>query len=303
MNDQNSMQARPLTIASTDGFLLAATLYTPLSPTSQGVVVINSGLSTKRTFYHRFACYLAEKGFVVITYDYRGIAESRPEQLKGFFASMHEWGQKDIAGVINWVNTHYPQSPLLVVGHSVGSILLGLAPNCTRVDALLAIAASGLSWKLLKAPGKYRLLCALFLSRVIARLCGYLPTHRSGMLRGAEDLPRGVLLDFACWCLHADISVNHQGNRIHTHHQEFTVPLLTYSFEKDKFCPVKSVESFLSMYPNAKKRHQRWSYKECPVGHFNFFKKPDAMLLWQKASEWLLEQSRSKQHLYEPEEV
>lgn len=42
---------------------------------------------------------------------------------------MHEWGEKDIVGIINWITEHYPSASLLVVRHSVGGQIVGLAEN------------------------------------------------------------------------------------------------------------------------------------------------------------------------------
>ena len=50
-----------------------------------------------------FACFLQRQGFGVVTFDYRGIGDSRPPSLKGCSAQMHEWGQQDIAGVLHWI--------------------------------------------------------------------------------------------------------------------------------------------------------------------------------------------------------
>ena len=38
----------------------------------------------------------------VLTYDYRGMGESRPRPLRELSVSMSEWGTKDLAGVVDW---------------------------------------------------------------------------------------------------------------------------------------------------------------------------------------------------------
>jgi predicted alpha/beta hydrolase len=49
-------------------------------------VIINSATSVRCRYYSRFASFLFGEGFDVITYDYRGIGESRPVSLRGFDA-------------------------------------------------------------------------------------------------------------------------------------------------------------------------------------------------------------------------
>ncbi|HEX6861449.1 MAG TPA: alpha/beta fold hydrolase, partial [Thermoanaerobaculia bacterium] len=118
---------RSLRLPARDGFKLAATLYEPQGPQSKStawghetLVVISSATAVPRSYYDGFARFLAGRGFAVLAYDYRGIGESRPGSLRGFHARMHQWGQEDLAGVIDWAGRHVQPARLLSVGHSVG---------------------------------------------------------------------------------------------------------------------------------------------------------------------------------------
>ena len=55
------------------------------------VVLINAATSVRAAYYHRFAAYLRGQGMDVLTYDYRGIGESRPRTLRGFHAGWYDW--------------------------------------------------------------------------------------------------------------------------------------------------------------------------------------------------------------------
>ena len=94
------VQTENLQISARDGFALAATRYLP-DQSNEIVALIASATGVKRRFYDAFARFLAGEGFVAITFDYRGIGDSRPVTLNKFKAFMHEWGEKDIAGVID----------------------------------------------------------------------------------------------------------------------------------------------------------------------------------------------------------
>src|SRR2546421_3033841 len=50
------------------------------------VVIINAATSVRCRYYSRFASFLFANGMDVITFDYRGIGESRPSTLRGFDA-------------------------------------------------------------------------------------------------------------------------------------------------------------------------------------------------------------------------
>ena len=55
------------------------------------ILLINSATGVKHQVYFSFDQFFTEKGFTVITYDYRRIGLSKPEKMKGFSASMRTW--------------------------------------------------------------------------------------------------------------------------------------------------------------------------------------------------------------------
>ena len=147
-----------LRIPARDGFRLAATLYEPAPENERNaVVLINSATGARRGYYDAYARHLAGEGLAVMTYDYRGIGGSRPKSLRGFCARLHEWGEQDLTGMIEWIGGHLRPRHLLAVGHSVGGQLVGLAPNNDRIDALLGVAAQNGYWGHWPSPARYRL--------------------------------------------------------------------------------------------------------------------------------------------------
>lgn len=70
----------------------------PADPT-RPVVIINAATSVRCRHYSRFADYLFANGLDVITYDYRGIGESRDGSLRGFKASWSDWGMLDFEAI------------------------------------------------------------------------------------------------------------------------------------------------------------------------------------------------------------
>ena len=72
--------------------------------------------------------------FDVLTYDYRGIGASRPVRLAGCRYRWRDWGELDFEAVLGFLRQHPSAAPLLVVGHSVGGFLPGLAESGRLVD-------------------------------------------------------------------------------------------------------------------------------------------------------------------------
>src|SRR5690349_3599657 len=107
-------RTRTSSVPTADGLALGITEFEPAGP-PRGVVVINAATAVKRRYYERFALYLAQHGFAVVTYDYRGIGESRPANLRGFNARMQDWGTLDQPAVIDHALAWQPNVPLAVI--------------------------------------------------------------------------------------------------------------------------------------------------------------------------------------------
>ena len=88
------------TISARDGYALGATVFAPQGH-PRGAVLINSATAVPRKIYRGFATYLAQHGFAVLTYDYRGTAGSRPASLRGFHVRMRDWATLDAAAAID----------------------------------------------------------------------------------------------------------------------------------------------------------------------------------------------------------
>src|SRR6185369_11156839 len=82
---------------ATDGFPLHGTLYEG----GADAILVASALGVKRRYYDAFAQAANQRGFTVLTFDYRGIGESRPSSLRGFDANMRDWGAIDLPAAID----------------------------------------------------------------------------------------------------------------------------------------------------------------------------------------------------------
>ncbi|RTM11506.1 MAG: alpha/beta hydrolase, partial [Bradyrhizobiaceae bacterium] len=93
-----------ISFPASDGYGLTGTLFLPRGA-KRHAVLINSATAVPRKIYRGFASYLAHRGCAVLTYDYRGIGDSRlpamvgynqPKSLVGFKASMSDWAALDV---------------------------------------------------------------------------------------------------------------------------------------------------------------------------------------------------------------
>ena len=122
-----------LRIPATDGFPLAATLFGEPS-VARSLVTINPATAVPRRFYATFAEWLAARGHLVLTFDYRSMGESVPGP-KG--VRMRDWGEKDLAGILAWARKEHDTLPLAGFGHSAGGQMLALAEGSERYQAFV----------------------------------------------------------------------------------------------------------------------------------------------------------------------
>src|SRR4030095_2776380 len=109
-------------------------------------VVVPSAMGVTQSFSRRFAEWLAARGYLAATFDYRGIGQSAPAKLRGYQIDIRDWATQDCPAVIEFIKTRAPQVPLHWVGHSLGGQLLGLIPNRERIDRVITIATGNGYW-------------------------------------------------------------------------------------------------------------------------------------------------------------
>lgn len=82
-------------VSAIDGYPLAARLWSCQDKESPNqVALISAGAGIGMRYYDKFARFLAGNDIPTLLYDYRGIGGSRPRTLRGFSASVEDWGKQ-----------------------------------------------------------------------------------------------------------------------------------------------------------------------------------------------------------------
>lgn len=248
------------------------------------VVVINPATSVRCRYYARFAGFLAAHGFDAVTYDYRGIGESRPGRLRGFAGSWFDWGRLDCDAVLRHVAREFPGQPIDLVAHSIGGVLLGLAPSAARLRRVVTVGAQYAYWRDYAARARLGMLAKWHVAMPLLTLAlGYFPGRRLGWL---EDTPRGVVRD---WVLSRarleDRWPRRSGEEdaLRRAFQRVTAPILAISVTDDPFGTVAAVERTLAYFTGSPRTHLRIAPGDIGVpaiGHFDFFNSRFAASLW-----------------------
>jgi alpha-beta hydrolase superfamily lysophospholipase len=93
---------------------------------AKGVVQINHGMAEHGARYQRFAAQLSKAGYHVIVHDHRGHGQTKASDAPlGVFAAKNglQTALDDIRHVNQLVSDQYPNLPIVLFGHSMGTIL------------------------------------------------------------------------------------------------------------------------------------------------------------------------------------
>jgi predicted alpha/beta hydrolase len=287
--------ADDIKVPAADGYALGATLFLPRGAKTHAVL-INSAAATPRKIYRGFAGYLARRGCAVLTYDYRGIGDSRqkavegynqPKSLVGFKASMADWAALDVTAAVAWMRERYHQLPLGYVGHSFGGQALGLLADNTEVSRALLIAAQAGYWKLMASPERYRVYAMLnFVGLPLTRLFGYAP----GWVGLGEDLPRGVFEQWVRWVMSERYLFTDPQLPGLTNFANYRGRLRALCLSDDPWATTPAVEMLCSGFTSTQPEILRITPNDvgaAKLGHFGFFRPEHRDTLWRGAAEWI----------------
>jgi predicted alpha/beta hydrolase len=284
-----------ITFPATDGYPLGATLFLPRGA-KQHAVLINSATAVPRKIYKGFASYLASRGCAVLTYDYRGIGDSRqkslteynrPRSLVDFKATMSDWAALDVTAAVGWMRDRYHHLPLTYVGHSFGGQALGLLTNNSEVSRALFVAAQAGYWGLMSFPERYRIYVLLnFVGVPLTRLVGFAP----GSVGFGVDLPKGVFLEWVSWVMNERYLLGDKTLRTLINFPRYRGALRALAFTDDPWATRPAVELLCSSFTSITPDIATIAPSDIGVGkigHLGFFRPEHRDTLWRGAAEWL----------------
>jgi alpha-beta hydrolase superfamily lysophospholipase len=107
----------------------------------KAILQIAHGMAEYSDRYDEFACYLADRGYLVCANDHAG--HGRHAKVKGFFAEQDGWEYllKDMNALMDEVAADYEGLPCFLLGHSMGSFLA--RSYITRFGGLRGVILSG----------------------------------------------------------------------------------------------------------------------------------------------------------------
>jgi predicted alpha/beta hydrolase len=279
---------RDFTAAAADGYPLSMRLVS--AKASKVAVLVSSGTGFHKRFYERFARHLAGRGAAVLTYDFRGIAGSRPDNLKAMQMDYPDWGRLDMPAALDALIEAAPGLPVVHVGHSVGGHFIGFMPNQDRIGRHAFVSVGSGYWG--HHHRRYNPLELFFwfgLGPFSLWRHGYI---RSGGLWSGADLPRGAFMTWRRWCLKPTYFRDELVDRLRPHHFEaVTAPIRSWVFPDDPIATPRTAGDMLKAYPHAPSDivvRKPADYGVKRIGHEGAFR-PGLERLWDEIFDWLVE--------------
>lgn len=272
---------KELILKTIDQIPIAVKIFEPKISNGK-LLLVNSATGVKQQVYFSFSNYFVEKGFTVITYDYRGIGESKPKKLSDFEASMRIWGTKDFKMVTDFIKKNYHDYEKFCLGHSVGALILGMNEDSAVFKKFIFVATQDayIGNLPLKIAVKAVLVFGIVLP-VMTQLLGYFPANRFGL---GESLPKGTAYDWKTLILHKKSTSRLFGTIEKDFSKKLGQETLIIHAEDDPWVTMKGMESLMNKgYPNLKKTYREVKVSESDkniIGHINFFRSYNRNL-WQ----------------------
>ncbi|HLL11517.1 MAG TPA: alpha/beta fold hydrolase [Rubrivivax sp.] len=290
VHQQSSNGGERHALIADDGRHLAASWFEPPSGPARAVAVVSSAAGVPRGYYRGFAQWLAERGYAVLTYDYRGVAGSRRGDMRQEPATMADWALLDMSAALAAAQARRTTGglPLLLVGHSFGGNAIAFARGVEQADALLTVASQLGEPRLF--PGIHRGVAEVFFRAwlpAVVGLAGYLPGWALGP--GAQALPAGVARQWAAWGRRPGWAYADPDMRQHRAASALVVPVHLWNVSDDlTYAPPRAVDALAAQFRNAAvQRHTVHPHDVGArrLGHFGAFRREPGARLWQRLLE------------------
>ncbi|UDF35363.1 UNVERIFIED_ORG: alpha/beta fold hydrolase [Shinella sp. XGS7] len=282
-----------ISFRASDGFELKGHVYGEPA-TARAGLLIAPAMGVEQRYYADFAQWMAAQGWLVLSFDYRGMGASRPAEmrgsLKGLEADIRLWAERDASAALDELDRRLggAERPIHWLGHSLGGQILGLLPNRERVSRAITVGSGSGYWRE-NSAGLRRYVWWLWyvIVPLSLPLFGYFPGRR---LRKVGDLPRGVMAQWRRWCLDRDYMMGEGGTALRAQYAALRAPMLSLAFTDDEFMSRRNTESLHGFYAGAQPELRRIAPADVGVrriGHFGFFRKHFEASLWPQVSAWL----------------
>jgi len=253
---------------------------------ARSVVVIFPAMAVSASYYETLAHALNNEGFDCVLADWRGHGSSQQRASRNENFDYHTLVNTDIHAVISWTRQHYPQLPLITLGHSLGGqlSLLYAATHPGSVDGVILIASGSVYFRAYPFPHDIKVFLATQFFALVSKLIGYFPGQQ---LRFGGREARGVIGDWAYQGLTGKYRLGKSVDDVESQLAALALPVLGVSIENDIMAPPGALAHLTGKLANATvtRRHlAKTAAHPHAADHFRWAREPafvmDALLPW-----------------------
>lgn len=275
-----------MSFQAADGWTLVGDFYRGENP--QIGILISGGTGFPRQYYRRLAKFLAEKGAIVFTYDYREIGDSASENIADSKVEYSDWGRLDTSAALDILEAQCDGMAITHIAHSVGGHFIGLMPNHAKISKQANIAVGTGYWGHHKISN---LLVEFYFWWVMGSASLLLWNYIKPVAGwGGSPLPAGVFKTWRKWSHQSNYFKDEIGTVWKNHFfEDVKTPLRAWVYTDDGIATVKASKELLSCYPNVdysliEQSPQEFGLKN--IGHASAFR-AGREKLWQEWWDWL----------------
>jgi predicted alpha/beta hydrolase len=277
----DELRVTDVDLNTSDHTPIAARFYAPARP-ARGAVMIVPAMGVPQSFYAPLSTWLANEGFHVATFDYRGTGKSRRGPMSAYAETdIITWAEQDTAAVLRALAVRAAGLPITWIGHSLGGQIVPFVREHYAVSKVITIATGSGYWRQ-NAPSLRRKVWLMWwLAVPIATpLFGYFPGKA---LRMVGDLPRGVIRQWRKWCLQPEYAAG-DGEAVRDAYASVATPITAISFTDDEMMSDAGTTAIHELYARAPRKMVRLSPQDAGlkrIGHFGFFRAEMREPLWE----------------------
>lgn len=289
-----SINRETINLTAADGCELPARWWHGAQAQERSVLFIPA-IAAPQGYLGPFASHLAERGWGVLTFDYRSVGAAKARAVKSD-ATLDDWVELDLPAAAAEIKRRTGTQFLCVIAHSIGGQLFGQSPVRHLADGALLIGAQRGIPSLYKGLARLQVEYAYTIFPLLIRLFGHLPTSK---LTLPERCSGQALRQWIKWG-RTGVFTNRAGINVESRYHEYEGPLTAVTLPDDVFAPPAAVEALTRLYTNADVRREAVRARDYGVdhiGHFDFFQRRAPRALWEQAVVWLREMETAAHNL------
>ena len=277
--------AEALTLVCSDGRKLAAKWWAGAEARKRTAVFL-AGLAARQDYFKPLAQFLAEKGWGVLTFDYRSQGSSQ-DAARDAAVTIDDWVNLDLPAAAAEARRRAGGGFLAVFAHSIGGQILGQSPIRKDVDGALFVAAQRGIPGLYEGSDGWAVRYAYAAFPIVIRALGRLPVSRFTF---PDSVSGKVVRQWARWG-RSGVFTAWGGENVEPRFADYDKPLIAVSVADDaRYAPPRAVEALTKLYTRARVRRESLSpgdFGLSTLGHFGLFSPRAPRVLWAKAEAWL----------------